>query len=471
MSGRVAKLLVAVMMVSVAGAGRLAAQARLTGTVRDTTGAPIAGVEISVQGISRTATTDRAGAFQLGDIPTGTASVTVRRVGFAPQTTIMKFANGDNDLGVVVLTATARELDTMQTRAQELYREYPLLREFDENKKIGLGQFISRQQLAMNQGGFMTPVLNQMRGIMMIRSANVASHAWVANSLVPSTTCTALEDLSGTEAVTPVRDAACNYCFPSVFLDNSLIAPRGIAANIGRFNPDQFEAIEIFLGDAETPAKYIGRGSGCGVIVLISRVVPRRANLARHQDHPTRSRVYANAAVSLAKTGKDCPLCGSGAASDFRAGYTFSDRWVVGVRAGNWSGQSSGLQSMKLRQALLEWYPHPEPGRFKWFGNAALGSMSVDLYSAKSVESSDRYVGSGLPAVSLGTGVDVSVVQRFVVTPFFSYDRNVGGRVARTHCITHIPAGSTSFVTDCGTLPSNPATFTLLQLGTRVGWR
>src|SRR4051812_10162097 len=297
MSGRVAKLLVVLMFAGIGNASRLGAQAKLTGTVRDTTGAPIAGVEVSVQGISRTATTDRAGAFQLDGIPTGTASVMVRRVGFMPQTTIMKFASGDNDLGVVVLTATARELDTMRTREVELYREYPLLREFDEHRKIGLGQFITRQQLAMNQGGFMTPVFNQMRGLMMIRSANVASHAWIANSLVPSTSCTSLEDLSGTEAVTPVKDAACNYCFPSVFLDNSLIAPRGVAANVGRFNPDQFEAIEVFTGDAETPAKYVSRGSGCGVIVLISRVVPRRATIASRQDHPTRSRGYANAAV------------------------------------------------------------------------------------------------------------------------------------------------------------------------------
>jgi hypothetical protein len=323
----------------------------------------------------------------------------------------------------------------------------------------------------MNQGGFMTPVFNQLRGLMMIRSANVASHAWIANSLVPSTTCTQLEDLGGTEAVTPVRDAACNYCFPSVFLDNSLIAPRGLAANIGRFNPDQFEAIEVFLGDAETPAKYIGRGSGCGVIVLISRVVPRRANIARHQDQPTRSRVYANAAVSLGKSGADCPRCGSGTASDFRVGYTFSDRWVVGVRAGNWSGERSGFQNIKLRQALLEWYPHPEPGRFKWFVNTGLGGMSVDLYSEKSIEASDRFVGKSLPTISMGAGVDVSIIQRFVLTPFLSYNRNVGGRVQWTHCTTHMPPGSTTFVTDCSTLPSNPATFTLMQFGTRVGWR
>ena len=455
----------------IASATTLAAQARLTGTVRDTTGAPIAGVEVSVQGISRTATTDRSGAFQLSGIPAGTSQVTLRRVGFSPQTTIMKFVDGDNALGEVVLTAVARELDTVRTREQERYREYPLLREFDENRKIGLGQFVTRQQLEAYRGGYMTPIFSQMRGIMMIRSANVASHAWVANSLVPSTSCTVLEDLGGTEAVTPVRDAACNYCFPAVFLDNSLIAPRGVAANIGRFNPDQFEAIQVYMGDAQTPARYIGRGSGCGVIVFHSRVIENKPRImAARQDHPTRSRVYANAAVSAAKSGADCTYCGNGMASDFRAGYTFRDRWVIGLRVASWSGEPDGFQSIKFRQALVEWYPHPDPGRIKWFLTTALGDMKVDAFSEKSVEASDRFVG-GLPAVAIGTGVDFSTVRRFVVTPFVMYNRNIGGTVDQTHCVSHIPTGQTVWVTDCVNFAGRPHVFSLWQLGTRVGWR
>jgi hypothetical protein len=450
----------------------LAAQARLTGTVRDTTGAAIAGVEVSVQGTSRTATTDRSGAFVLTGIPAGTSQVTVRRVGFAPQTTIMKFVDGDNALGVVVLTATPRELDTVRTLDQR-YREYPLLREFDENRKLGLGQFVTRQQLEMHRGGFMTPVFNQMRGVMMVRSTNVASHAWIANSLQPTTSCTVLQDFnSGMEATTPVRDAACNYCYPAVYLDNSPLAPPGVAANIGQFSPDQFEAIQVYLGAAEMPARYMSSRSGCGVIVLHTRIIDNKLrSVARKQDKPTRSKVYANAAVSTGKSGADCSLCGNGTASDFRAGYTFRDRWVVGARVANWSGEPSGFQSIKLRQALLEWYPHPEPGRVKWFLTTALGSMSVDLYSEKSVESSDHFVGAGLPTLSLGTGVDVSMVRRFVLTPYAMYNINMGGNVDQTHCVSHIPNGQTTWVTSCLTLEQRPHRFALMQLGTRVGWR
>jgi hypothetical protein len=461
--------IVSVAAAFVLAASSLAAQARLTGTVRDTAGAPLAGVEVSVQGITRTATTDRAGAFQLAGIPAGTSTVTVRRFGFTPQTTIMKFVDGDNTLGDVVLTRMPQELDTVTTREQELWREYPLLREFAENKKIGLGQFVTRQQLEMFRGGFMSPVFNQMRGLVIVRSQRAGSRSWIANTYIPSTSCTVLEERLAGEPISP-SGADCGYCFPTVYLDNARMSPLGLAANIGAWNPDMLEAIQVYLGAAETPAKYADARSGCGVIVFHRRVPERRAQIvAARQDHPTRSPVFLNAAVTAGRSGGDCPDCGNGLGGDFRFGYTIRDRWVVGGRVMNWSGNRDGFQSIKLRQALLEWYPHADPGRYKWFLNMGLGSMSVDLFHADGIEVSNRYVGSGLPAITMGTGTDVMLIQRLVLTPFMSYNRNVGGRADHTRCVTHFPTATP--VTECNTVPSQPHRVTLMQFGTRLGWR
>jgi hypothetical protein len=96
--------------------------------------------------------------------------------------------------------------------------------------------------------------------------------------------------------------------------------------------------------------------------------------------------------------------------------------------------------------------------------------MHVDLYSEKSVESNDHYVGNGLPALALGTGMDIALVRRVVLTPFLSYNRSMGGRVDQTHCVNHIPVGTSTFVSECGE-SSQPRTFTLMQFGTRLGWR
>jgi hypothetical protein len=470
MSGRrSAGVLVGIALIALARP--LLAQAKLTGTVRDTTGAPIAGVEVTVQGTSRAATTDRTGAFAVEGLAAGTASVMLRRLGYAPQTSILKLAEGENSLGDIVLTALPRELDTVQVR-EALWREYPLLREFEENRKVGLGQFVTRQQLAMQTGGFMTPIFGQLRGVSIIRSARVASHAWVANTLVPTTNCTALEDRMDGEQISPTRDADCNYCFPTVFLDNSRLTPLGVAANVGRFSPDQIEAMEVYLGAAETPAKYSGLRSGCGVIVLITRVVQRKPRaIAVRQDHPTRSRLFVNASVSTGKSGADCSQCGGGTATDFRLGYTLSDRWAIAARVANWSGAPDSVQSIRLRQVLVEWYPHPDPGRIKWFLNAGLGQMSADVFTNSTPEKDDHYTGEGMPAMVVGTGLDLALVQRIVATPFFSYNRNLGGKVDLTHCVNHIPTGTTTWVRDCHSRSGEPRTFTLAQVGVRLGWR
>lgn len=456
---------------ALAGAGQLEAQARLIGVVRDTTGAPIAGVEVSVQGISRTATTDQSGGFQIGGIPAGTSAVTIRRLGYAPQTQIMRFVDGDNKLPDVVLTALPRELDTVTTREQELWRMYPALREFEDHRRLGLGQFVTRQQLEAHRGGFMTPIFAQMRGVMLVRSAMVSSHAWVANTRVPTTSCTVLEDRLSEERIIPMNDANCNYCFPTLYLDRTRLNRLGHAANVGRYHPDMLQAIEVYLGAAETPVEYMDSQSGCGVIVLHTRVPDFRARIiANRQDVPTRSRFLVNASISGGRSGAACEDCGGGAAHEFTLGYTFRDRLVLSGRYADWSGNHGGGQSITLRQLLLEWYPRPDPGRFKWFVNVGGGAMSVDLRTSHLPDYTDRFTAGGLPSFVFGTGVDVAVVRRFVVTPFVSHSRSIGGNAVQTRCLNQVGPGGV-VETNCYTVTSQPRTFNLTQLGTRIGWR
>ena len=151
------------------GSGALQAQGRLTGFVRDSLGLPIVGAEIWVQGVTGVVTTNRRGAFELPDIKPGPTTVTVRRLAYAPSSMTVKIVDGDNTLPDIILTAAPRQLDTVMTREQQILRERPLLREMEENRKIGLGQFVTRAELAKNQGGFIFQHFNQMRGIVAVR--------------------------------------------------------------------------------------------------------------------------------------------------------------------------------------------------------------------------------------------------------------------------------------------------------------
>ena len=457
------------------GASAAAAQARVTGVVRDSSGAPLAGAEVSAQGTRRTVLTDRNGAFQLTGVDTGTSVVTVRRLGYAPASTLMRLVDGENRMADVVLLPVARELDTVSTTEQQLWREYPLLREFEENRRIGLGQFVTREMLARNQGGFITPHFQQMRGLQIIRSTRVSQNAWVASTHNPTTSCTILEGrstLQPIEEITPRRDADCNYCFPTVFLDRSRLAPQGVAANIGAFHPDMLQAIEVYTGGAGTPPRYIDSQSGCGVIVFHSRVPeskPRAIGIGR-QERPTRSPIFVNASLSAGRPGADCRDCGSGQAQDIALGYTVRDRWVIAGRYATWGAERGGSQDFTMKQLLLEWYPRPEPGRFKWFVNAGAAQMSVDVSTSHLPEFTDRFTATNLPAIVAGTGLDLTVYRRFVFTPFVSHSRSVGGKTTQNRCVYDFLADG-SLVSQCGFVEGQPRKFNLTQIGTRFGWR
>ena len=465
----------------VLGSSTLSAQGRLSGVVRDTLGKPVAGVEVSLQGIPRPVATSQKGEFEFRGLKAGTVTVSVRRLGYAPQTMILKVVDGENTLDDIVLTAIPRELDTVMTREQELWRERPLLREMEENRKLGMGQFVTRAALASNQGGFLKQHFNQMRGLAVVTEiGTTGSKFWLANKYIPNIGgCTELEDNSPKASLSPRGPYGgppnCDYCFPTVYLDYSRLSSGRMAPNLARFNPDQLEAMEVYLGAAETPTRYASGASSCGVIVLHTRAVDSKARvIAAKQDHPTRSRVFASTSIAA---GARCFDCNRGPSGDVSLGYTVRDRWVIAGRYAAWSNEDGGAQSIRLTQALVEWYPKRDPGRFKWFVNSGLGFTFADVNTsgesgARHADTRyDHYVGSGLASMVVGTGMDVAVVRRFVVTPFFSYTRTLGGQLEHTPCVNELQSDGVSRVYQCFGTITEPGNYNLRQLGVRFGWR
>jgi hypothetical protein len=311
-------------------------------------------------------------------------------------------------------------------------------------------------------------MLDKMRGVVVVRGAR--SRTWLGNKYIPSVgTCTTLEDWGG-EPISP-PGANCNYCFPDVYLDYTKISSSRTAVNIAQFNPDQLEAMEVYLGAAETPMRYASGLTGCGVIVLHTRAVESKPRVIaqRPQTGPTRSKFLVNVSAAAGHPGANCTACGFGSAFDGSVGYTLSDRWVVGGRYAKWAGSRNAPQSLSMKTVNLEWYPHPEPGRVKWFTNVGVGAMTVDLHSQTNGEVYDEYTGGGLPSAMFGTGADITLMRRLVLTPFLSHSRNFGGQVRMNHCISQFPT-SGPVSTACFPVPANRH-FTFTQLGTRVGWR
>jgi len=90
--------------------------AELTGTVTDTTGAPLADVRVHILELGRGTTTDAQGRFVLRELPSGTYGVAFSRICFAP--VVRRVTIGAENLTVAVsMRPTAVELPEVQVTA------------------------------------------------------------------------------------------------------------------------------------------------------------------------------------------------------------------------------------------------------------------------------------------------------------------------------------------------------------------
>jgi hypothetical protein len=237
--------------------------AALTGLVVDSAQRPIADAEVALPDLPKGAHSNDRGAFRVDDIPPGSHRVTVRRLGYGPlDTTIVFRANQTVDRRVHLTRVVA--LDSVNVIA-----EHYAIPSFEEHRKVGLGTFWTRDQLAKNEGRMVAELLRDVPAIDIVTPIS-GPGAWVATSRRRSMQNQGCRDLEDAEFVPHGR--ACQ-CFADVYLDGVLMSRREVP-NINRFQPERLEAIEYYAGPAQTPDRYNRLGSACGVIVLWTRRSP-----------------------------------------------------------------------------------------------------------------------------------------------------------------------------------------------------
>jgi hypothetical protein len=157
------------------------------------------------------------------------------------------------------------QLDTVLTEDRMLWREAPLLREFEENRKIGLGKFYTRADLEKVRGQSMASLFDSPGFLTVSVGGGLYLKSTRTRTINPH--CYELED-----AVPPITPIGVNCgCFPVVFLDAQKMSGPDRVPNINRYRADGLEAIEFYRGGAETPPRYAVLNSECGVVVLHTR--------------------------------------------------------------------------------------------------------------------------------------------------------------------------------------------------------
>jgi TonB family protein len=229
------------------------ARGTVSGAVRDSSGAGIAGAEISVAGTALRAHTNAQGEFRLTNVPAGTVTVGVRRLGFVPAVASVVIAGNEAAAVTVIVTPLAQSLATIIVRGDRRFEGYGRLAGFYQRRsRSSGGHFITREQIDQRHPAQLTDLFRSVPGVR-----------------IHSSTFSNVVRFRGMR------------CAPLVWLD-------GFPATAGEFDLDALdpyivEGIEVYLGVATVPPEFrwVRGGGSCGAIVIWTGFEERRRKARR----------------------------------------------------------------------------------------------------------------------------------------------------------------------------------------------
>jgi hypothetical protein len=250
-------------------AAPLAAQTSgaLTGrVVNDRTSQPVAGVELSIPAISRTAFTDSSGAFALRDIAAAQYHVVLRKVGFQPLFTTIVAAGTDvaeQTLRIAPIASELSEVVVVSTMADRR------LTAFDEHRRARMGgSFLTTAQLEKERGRALADVLETVGGADIVRLGT--GPAYFASRRGYDS----VMNMPGVGAGDRMRGASPGLCYAAVVVNNVFVY-RGEGGDelfdLNTFAPNEILAIEVYKGGATMPLEYNATRKTCGLLVIYTK--------------------------------------------------------------------------------------------------------------------------------------------------------------------------------------------------------
>lgn len=222
----------------------------------DVNGQPVADAEVALPELAHSVFTDSTGRFRISGIPAGAHIVVVRRVGYKPHDISITFA-ANQVVERPLLITNVQLLETVQVDATGV------IASFEEHRKRGLGRFITRAELAKQEGRRMSDILGQLPGVHIDGSQATAAVANVRKGTVRHR----LVDLNNPSSIIQVRA----FCYPHVYINNTLVyskRPGETPFNVNSFVPGSVEAIEYYESAGQVPARYFAADAECGVLVI-----------------------------------------------------------------------------------------------------------------------------------------------------------------------------------------------------------
>ncbi len=242
----------------------LAAQAAMNGIVReDSSGRPLEGVEVLINGTAHRVVTGANGRYQLEGLQPGIFQVIFRTVGHIPVRMDVLLTAGETTRANATLVRSDVVLDPIVVTGEPLAEVGLAGPGFEERRQMGFGRFVLPEELRRSEHLTLVDVLRRH-----------------------GTTIMPVETREGTKWI-PMNSTRRNRsgqleCQMAVFLDGVMIGEGG---RPGASSPPAIDlrkevavgylvAIEIYQRVSSIPMQFGGAKSGCGVIALWSRRAP-----------------------------------------------------------------------------------------------------------------------------------------------------------------------------------------------------
>ena len=215
----------------------------IAGTVTDSTGLPLVGVEITVEGLQVRTSTNERGAFYLGGIPYGTRILRARRLGFAPSQTTIDISTPADATANIHLKPLVERLPPVVVHGGKMNYTGRLAGYYERLEKKSSGYFVTRDQIDHENPRMLGQLLQRVPGVVAVR---------------------------GRGGITGLRLRG-RQCWPLIWIDGTPM-PSG-EVDIDSFSPSTIQGIELYLGSTTAPARYTYTRdiSSCGTVLLWSR--------------------------------------------------------------------------------------------------------------------------------------------------------------------------------------------------------
>jgi hypothetical protein len=234
---------------------------------------PLPNVEVAIPALGLSTRSDSVGAFMLTGVTAGSHRVTARRLGYnAVETDVRVGTAAPPPLRLILLSM--QRLDSVQVIAMPLDNA---LLVFEENRRLGFGKFLTREQLVRYDGMKLASVMPQMSGVALVRAGQWSMLTSKRQSVGGPCGNPRDGSIPGSPRYTPDvyqanRGVPC-ACYAQVYIDGMLQNPGTPTEpfDVNAVPVDDIEGVEWYAAPSQTPVQYTRLNSACGVLVIHTR--------------------------------------------------------------------------------------------------------------------------------------------------------------------------------------------------------